>query len=144
MPGIDLFRIERHGRFELAACSSGAGADFLFEQAGVFLEIRRLKAWLRAPGIPTGDIGANTQGVFHWHDMHMQDGVAEYSAAQDGAIHADGWTRVKVVVYRQQDTVGQRVSGEYELSGCVVDRIPEPVPKVDTRLLQLPRCRQRY
>lgn len=124
------------GTFVLEPNYSGAGGGFTFDQAG-FLEIRHMTAWLHVPGTTGGNIGANTRGVFSWYDMEMRSGKADYSAAQDGAIYADSNSWVKVVVY-WNDHLDQRVTGEYVLRGCVVDRIPQRLRRPDSQLPRLP------
>jgi hypothetical protein len=126
----------RRGTFQLEPNYSGAGGGFTFDQPG-FLQIRHLQAWLHVPGTTAGNLGATTNNAFHWYDMEMRNGKADYSAAQDGAVYADSNSWVKVVVYRN-DHLDQRVSGEYVLEGCVVDRIPERVRKPDSQLPRLP------
>lgn len=126
----------RRGTFQLEPSYSGAGGGFTFDQPG-FLAIRHMTAWLHVPGTVGGNIGAKTRGVFNWYDMEMRNGKADYSAATDGALYADSNSWVKVVVYRN-DHLDRRVSGEYVLEGCVVERIPERLRKPDSQLPRLP------
>lgn len=126
----------RRGTFQLEPNYSGAGGGFTFDQPG-FLAIRHMTAWLHVPGTVGGNLGANARGIFNWYDMEMRNDKADYSSATDGALYADSNSWVKVVVYRN-DHLDQRVTGEYVLDGCVVDRIPERLRKADSQLPRLP------
>lgn len=114
---------EDKGVFKIKTGYSGDGASTGFIPSGAFLEIRRIKATLHAPGAYAANLGMNTGGAFAWHDLRMQNGSAVFAAAQDGALYADGESRVKFVVYRNQGN-DLEATGDYVVSGCLVGRIP--------------------
>jgi hypothetical protein len=128
---------EDKGVFKIKAGYSGDGASTGFIPPGVFLEIRRIKATLRAPGAYAANLGMNSGGAFAWYDLRMENGSAVFSASKDGALYADGGSRVKFVVYRNQGN-DLEATGDYVVSGCLVDEIPLRLRRPDMQVPRLP------
>lgn len=131
---------ENRGTFVIPAGFSGAGASSRFIPADRFLELRRLKATLREPGLRAGNLALNAAGVDEWYDLRVENGAALYSAAKDGALYADRGTRIKFVAYRGNDHA-RAVTGDYLISGCLVDARPPITTVPDIRAPRLPKKR---
>ena len=129
---------EDKGVFGIRAGSSGEGTHTPFIPGGGFLEIRYFKATLHAPGAYAADLGLMTKGRFAWHTLRAENGTIIFNQAE--TLYADGQTRVKFVVYRNQGN-DVEARGDYIVRGCLVDRIPlrlKPVIEVPHLPPQVP------
>jgi hypothetical protein len=128
----------KSGTFQILAGYSGAGPSITVPNTGGYLEIRRVQARLHSPGLWAADLGTWTNGRHGWYDLRVEGGVANYSKSVDGAIYTNAGGVVNLVLYRNQGT-SQLGTGDYEISGCMVDRIPAPRLLPDPRAPHLPR-----
>ncbi len=126
------------GTFQILAGYSGAGPSITVPNTGGYLEIRRVQARLHAPGLWAADLGTWTNGRHGWYNLRVEGGVAKYSKSLDGAIYTNAGGVVNLVLYRNQG-LGRAGTGDYEISGCMVDRIPAPTLRPDPQVPHLPR-----
>jgi len=131
---------DNRGAYRMDAGFSGAGASSAFIPAGKFLEIRSVKATLHGSELSAGNLGATAGGAFAWYDLRVDKGAVVYSASRDGALYADGNTRIKFVAYRNGG-YDQALSGDYAITGCLVDSVPPRVTRPDMHLPRLPKKR---
>jgi hypothetical protein len=147
VPGIDPTGIqvknvscarpfERRGTVALEIGYSGSVAEFTTPDNAI-LEIRRIKTTLRVAGLSASAIGTRSNDVFAWHPMHVEAGIGTFAAGQEGAIHADRASLVKIEINRS-GSIDAAALGDYALSGCLVDRIPERMRIPDMHLPRLP------
>jgi hypothetical protein len=131
---------ENRGTYRMDAGFSGAGASSDFIPAGKFLEIRSVKATLHGSALSAGNLGLAAGGAFAWYDLRVDKGAVVYSASRDGALYADGDTRIKFVAYRNGG-YDQALDGDYAMSGCLVDAVPPRLTRPDVRAPRLPKKR---
>ncbi len=118
--------------------SGSASSDFI--PTDKYLEIRRVKVALRGPGLSAGNLALSTAGSDDWYDLRLEKGAVVYSAASDGALYADRGSRIKFVAYRNNG-YGQALTGDYVISGCLVDTLPPIVTRPDLSAPHLPKKR---
>jgi hypothetical protein len=63
-----------------------------------------------------------------------------YNSAQDGVLYADRGSRIKFVAYRNGG-YDQALTGDYVMSGCLVDKLPALSTLPDVRAPRLPKKR---
>jgi len=131
---------ENKGTYAMPVNYSGGGASSDFIPADKYLEIRRIKATLRGAGLSAGNLSLSVSGTQEWYDLRMENGAVVYSSSQDGALYADRGTRIKFVAYRNSG-YDQALTGDYVMSGCLVDKLPARVTRPDIRVPRLPKKR---
>jgi hypothetical protein len=131
---------ESRGSYTMGVDYSGSGASSDVIPAGKFLEIRSVKANLHGQALSAGNLGVTSGGGFAWYDLRVDNGSIVYSASHDGALYADGNTRIKFVAYRDGGE-HRAMTGDYVMRGCLVDTVPPRLTKPDIRLPRLPKKR---
>ncbi|MEP6907940.1 MAG: hypothetical protein ABI858_08190 [Pseudoxanthomonas sp.] len=129
---------ESKGTYVMQVNYSGGSASSDFIPANKFLEIRRVKATLRGAVLSAGNLSLTASGTDDWYDMRLENGAVVYSASKDGALYADRGTRIKFVAYRNSG-YDQALTGDYVMSGCLVDKLPPITTQPDFRAPRLPR-----
>lgn len=131
---------ENTGTYTMPAHYSSGSASSDFIPADKLLEVRRVKATLRGSALSAGNLSLIESGSDNWHDMRLEHGAVAYSASTDGALYADHGTRIKFVAYRNGG-YDQALTGDYVMSGCLVDVRPSLVTRPDLRVPRLPKER---
>jgi hypothetical protein len=131
---------EKRGTYAMPVNYSGGGASSDFIPADKYLEVRRIKATLRGPGLSAGNLSLSVSGTQEWYDLRLENGAVVYNSAQDGALYADRGSRIKFVAYRNGG-YDQALTGDYVMSGCLVDKLPALSTLPDVRAPRLPKKR---
>jgi hypothetical protein len=131
---------ENKGTYAMPVNYSGGGASSDFIPADKYLEIRRIKATLRGPGLSAGNLAVSVSGTQDWYDLRLENGAVVYNSSQDGALYADRGTRIKFVAYRNSG-YDQALTGDYVMSGCLIDKLPALATVPDVRAPRLPKKR---
>ena len=131
---------ENKGTYAMPVNYSGGGASSDLIPADKYLEVRRIKATLRGAGLSAGNLSLSVAGTQEWYDLRLENGAVVYHSAQDGALYADRGSRIKFVAYRNSG-YDQALTGDYVMSGCLVDKPPALSTLPDVRAPRLPKKR---
>jgi hypothetical protein len=131
---------ENKGSYAMPVNYSGGGASSDFIPVDKYLEIRRIKATLRGLGLSAGNLSLSVSGTQEWYDLRLENGAVVYKSSQDGALYADRGSRIKFVAYRNRG-YDQALTGDYEMSGCLIDKLPALSTWPDVRAPRLPKKR---
>ncbi|MBE2210463.1 MAG: hypothetical protein IAE66_02555 [Xanthomonadaceae bacterium] len=131
-PDISIVRLCRPFRYsgtvQFPRNFSGMTGEYAVPTDGI-LRIDKVSARLHQPGLRDADLGGWTLGIFGWYDMVREGDQATYSSARDGAVYLDSGSLGKVTIYRRN--ANAQGSGEFSVSGCLVDAIPPQLRKPD-------------
>ena len=127
---------QHKGTIELGVGYSGSVGEFTTPDNGV-LQVRSVRTTLRTAGLSASAIGTWANTKFAWQAMRVEAGVGRYASDRDEPVYADRSSLVKIEINRSGGN-NTATTGDYELSGCLLNGIPQRVRLPDGQLPRLP------